>query len=261
MPTSELPNREMDFLSHFEELRMRLLWSLLAVVAAMAAGWFLFTPAFTLICAPILQGIRAQGGTVMTVGLTEALFTKLKLAGAMGLILASPFILWQLWAFIRPGLTAREQRVAAPIAPAICCLFLMGAGLAYLMMPKIVGFFLYYVKDYNIAGGDKVTPNLMLQDAINFPLKVMFAFGLGFQLPIVLIALVALRVMSPATLLRQWRMATFIIGVIAAVLTPTSDPFNWALMMVPLCILYFGTVLIAYRVVRPAPETEEVEDA
>ena len=93
----------------------------------------------------------------------------------------------------------------------------------------------------------------MLQESINFPLKVLFAFGLGFELPVVLVALVALRLLTPRTLLRQWRVALFVMTILAAVITPTADPFNWALLMMPLCVLYFGTVLIAHRLIRPAP--------
>ncbi|HOS44440.1 MAG TPA: twin-arginine translocase subunit TatC, partial [Armatimonadota bacterium] len=202
MPTRELPDHETDFLTHFAELRARLWWCVAAVAAMMGVGWFLFEPAYALLCGPVVAAVRAQGGTVMTMGLTEAFFTRVKLAGALGLILASPVILWQVWAFIRPGLTPHERRVAAPIAPAICLLFLLGAGLAYLLLPKIIAFFLSYVGD--LRG---VTPNLMLQDSINFPLKVLVAFGLGFQLPVALVALVALRLLTPRTLLRQWRIA------------------------------------------------------
>ncbi|OPZ87259.1 MAG: Sec-independent protein translocase protein TatCy [bacterium ADurb.Bin429] len=251
MPTREQPDHETDFLTHFAELRARLWWCVAAVAVMMGVGWFLFDSAYALLCGPVVAAVRAQGGTVMTMGLTEAFFTRMKLAGALGIIFASPIILWQVWAFIRPGLTARERRVAAPIAPAVCLLFLLGAGLAYLMLPKIIAFFLTYVQ-----GLQGVTPNLMLQESINFPLKVLFAFGLGFQLPVVLVALVALRILTPRTLLRQWRVALFVMTLLAAVITPTADPFNWALLMAPLCVLYFGTVLIAYRLVKPATEED-----
>lgn len=242
----------MDFLSHFEELRARLLWSLLTVAVAVAVGWALAKPAFNLLCGPIIAAVQTKHGLVVTGTITEAFFTKMKLAGVLGILLASPFVLWQLWLFVRPGLNARERRLAAPIAPVICVLFLLGAGLAYLMLPNIMGFFLSYVD--SLPG---VTPYYMLHDAIDFPMKVLLGFGIGFQLPVVLVALAALRVLTPAAMLRQWKIAVFVMAILAAVITPTGDPFNWALLMLPLLVLYFGTVLVAGRVFPPAPAGEE----
>ncbi len=252
MTTHTPPDRETDFLSHFEELRARLLWCLLALAAALAAGWLLTRPAFDLLCSPIIDAVRAKHGLVMTGAITEAFFTKLKLAALLGILFASPVLLWQAWLFVRPALTERERRAAAPIAPAICLLFLLGAGFAYLMLPNIMAFFLSYID--SLPG---VTPNLMLHDAIDFPMKVLLGFGIAFQLPVVLVALAALRVLSPAVMLRQWRPAVLALAILAAVITPTGDPFNWALLMAPLVVLYFGTVLVAARVFRPEPADGE----
>lgn len=247
MLTRHPDDRESAFTSHLEELRARLLASMLAVMVGIVAGWFLFPPAYRMVCQPIIEIVRAQGGTVMTLGLAESFFTRIKLASVLGLILASPFVLWQLWAFIAPGLTPRERRVAGPIVPVICLLFLLGAALAYLVIPKVAVFFLGYTLE-------SITPNLMFVDAINFPLKLMVAFGLGFQLPVVLLGLVLLRILTPRLLLRQWRAAILVIALLAAVITPTADPVTMLMLMLPMCLLYFGTVLIAYRVVKPEAE-------
>ncbi|HEY3417214.1 MAG TPA: twin-arginine translocase subunit TatC, partial [Armatimonadota bacterium] len=138
-------DREKDFLSHFEELRTRLLYGILAVFLGIIAGWLLYDYAYQFIAGPILASVWARQGEVITLQPAEAFFTKIKLSVALGIALASPVILWQLWGFVRPGLTPRERKAVAPLAPAICFLFLCGAGIAYLMLPRIMDFFLGYI--------------------------------------------------------------------------------------------------------------------
>ena len=233
----------MSMLGHLEELRRRLLWGLVLLLPALAVGWIFYPFYFPLITAPVVDAVLAQGGKVVMLQPGDAFFIRVKAAMAAALMLASPWMIWQLWLFIRPGLTQRERRGLAPLMPAICLLFLVGAGVAFLMLPAIMKFFLSFVPT-------EVVTMLDFQQAINLPLKIMFAFGLVFQLPILLLGLVLLRVISPQNLLAQWRVALVVLGIIAAVITPTGDPLNWSLMMLPLSVLYFGTVLLAFRIVR-----------
>jgi sec-independent protein translocase protein TatC len=97
-----------------------------------------------------------------------------------------------------------------------------------------------------------VNAKLDFQHSINFPLSIMLAFGLSFQLPIVVLGLVLLRVLTPTVLLAQWRTAVVALAVVAAVVTPTADPLTMTLLLIPLLALYFGTVLLAFRLVKPA---------
>jgi sec-independent protein translocase protein TatC len=241
-------------LPHLVELRSRIGYALLAVAVGIVAGWWLFPHAFHLVSGPVLRAVHAQGGAIFTLQPAEAFLTHVKLAVALGVTLASPFIVFQLWRFVRPGLTPQERRAAAPLAPLVCLLFLLGVVTAYLMLPTIMRFFLGFVPP-------GVAPNISYQESINLPLKVMLAFGLAFQLPVVLVGLVLVRVVTPAMLLARWRGAMVVLGIIAALITPTGDPYNWALMLVPLLVLYFGTVLMAYRFVPAAgpsaPTTSE----
>lgn len=230
-------------MSHYEELHRRLLSGVAALAVGIIIGWFLYPLAYQVIAAPILASTRAHGGMVITLQPGEAFFTRVKLSVMIGLALGSPVIIWQVWAFIRPGLTRRERRAIAPLIPAISILFLLGAGLAYLMLPEVMALLMGFVP----AG---VSPNIDFQNSINFPLKVMLAFGLAFQLPVVLLGLVALRILSPKLLLAQWRVAMVVLAVLAAVVTPTGDALNWALVMTPMVLLYFGSVLLAYRIQR-----------
>lgn len=228
---------------HLDELRTRLLVIIATLVTGSLAGWFTYPYLYRLLAAPLLAALRAHQGIVYTAHPGEAFFTQCKLSLVVGLVLASPVIVWQLWAFVKPGLTQREQRGIGPLMPAISLLFLAGAALAYFLLPTIMAFFTGYVP----AG---VSPNVAYENSITFPLKIMLAFGLAFQLPVLVLGLVALRVLTPQMLLQQWRGAVVALAVIAAVVTPTGDPFNWAIVMGPLLVLYAGTVLVAFWVTR-----------
>ena len=231
------------FLDHIEELRVRLGYAMLAVTVGIVIGWFLFPAAYALITAPIISSVKAHGGSIFTMQPSEGFFTRMKLSVVLGIALASPVIIYQLWAFIRPGLLKHERRAVTPLMPVISVLFLCGMGLAYLMLPAIIRFFLNYIPH-------EVMPNLTYQESINLPVKTMLAFGMAFELPVILIGLVAIEMLTPQMLLRQWRYAVVVIAFIAAIVTPTADPLNWSLMMVPLLLLYFGTVLVALRIVK-----------
>lgn len=243
MTTSARNEHQGDLLSHFEELRRRLLFAMLAVILGMVIGWFLYPFVYQLIARPVLAVVHAHGGRVFTLQPGEAFFTQVKLSIVLGVILSSPVVLWQLWAFVNPGLTPRERRAVAPLAPAVCGLFLFGSLFAYYFLTPVMTFF----QGFSPAG---VEFNLSYQHSIDFPLKIILAFGLAFQLPVVLVGLVLLRVLTPRALLRHWRYAILGLGILAAIITPTGDPFNWSLMMLPLLLLYFGTVLVSFRLVK-----------
>jgi sec-independent protein translocase protein TatC len=245
VPAARPPQSDpVAFTAHLEELRNRLLIVLTAVALGMVVGWVLYPVAYGLVAGPILEAIRAQGGLVMTRQPAEAFFTQLKLATALGVALASPVAIYQLWAFVRPGLTPQERRLAAPLVPAVSGLFLLGVALARLFFPPMMAF----LTGFTPAG---VVPNLDYQESILFPLKVMLAFGLAFQVPVVLLGLVALGILTPGQLLTHWRTAVVALSVVAAVVTPTGDPMSLMLLLVPLLLLYFGTILVARRLVRP----------
>jgi len=246
---------ETGYLTHLEELRNRLLWCLLAVVAGVTAAWFLARPAYFLLSGVVVSSVRDYGGLIITLHPAEFFVTQMKIAGVLGVILASPFVLWQLWAFVRPGLTPWERKVVAPVLPAIIMLFLFGAAVAWLMLPAIMHFFLGYSRTFDMA---RVT--VSFEQTIDFPLKIMLAFGISFQLPIVLLGLVWLRVFTAQTLLQHWRPALVILAVVAGVVTPTSDLLTMTCMLVPLLVLYFGTVWLAARIQKSYEDREKTED-
>ena len=151
------------------------------------------------------------------------------------MVLASPVILFQIWRFVTPGLKARERRYAVPFVSAAFVLFILGALTAYVTLPHALGFL-------KSVGG----PNLQaIYDPIPYLgliILMMTLFGLTFQFPVVLVSLELARVVTPAKLLRSWRWAVIAITVVAAVATPSSDPFSMLALAVPLVAFYFISI-------------------
>ncbi len=246
---------EDSVISHLNELRTRILYGLLTLAIGMVVAWMLYPTCYAFLSKAVQQSVAAHGGTIIFSNPIEPFMVRMTVSAVLGLVLALPVILWQFWLFIHPGLLPHERRVVAPIIPVVCLLFLFGAAIAYVMMPMIMAFFLCYTP----AG---VHPLIDFQQSITFPLKIMVAFGLGFQLPILVLTLVWLGVLSPALLRTQWRTAIFAVGVLAALITPTVDPLSWALLFVPLAGLYFVTLWFAERIHRagrsaPAGESSD----
>ena len=234
---------EQNIFSHLDELRRRVMYSVVAIAVGVLAGWFAYPYVFPLLAGPIIHSVLAHGGKLVTTHPADAFMLQMRLAAVLGLLLASPVVIWQLWLFIRPGLLPHERRAVTPLLPAFCGLFLLGAFVAYLFLLPMTDFFLSYVPSH-------VEMYIDFQQTIDLPLKLILAFGLTFQLPLLVLGLVWLRVLDAALLLSQWRVAVMIIAVIAAIITPTTDPLSMTLLMIPLVLLYFGTALIARRIHR-----------
>ncbi len=230
-----------DIIIHLNELRTRILWSLLFFAISVILCWFLFPYFYEYISAPVYMALKAQHGEVISTTTTGPLFTRLNVTAIAGIAVSLPFIIWQLWLFIRPGLHMHEQKAVGPFVPAIGILFLAGILLAYYMLPVTVSFLLSF---YPIG----IKPLIDYQHALEMPIKFMLSFGLAFQLPVILLGLIKLRIISADWLFQQWRIAIVVISVIAAVITPTPDPFNMSLVMIPLIILYFITAIFARRI-------------
>ena len=165
----------------------------------------------------------------------DGLSLRVKIALFGGLVLASPVILFQIWRFVTPGLKATERRYAIPFVLSAFVLFLLGAATAYITLPHALG----WLKS---VGG----PNLQaIYDPIPYLgliLLMMTIFGLTFEFPVVLVSLELARVVTPARLLQSWRWAVIIIVVVAAVFTPSSDPFSMFALAIPLVFFYFLSI-------------------
>lgn len=223
----------MDFWEHVEELRSRLLVALLALGAA-TAGSFLITERVIHLLADPAGSIEA----LQSIEVTENLSVFMRVSLLCGLIIAMPVILYELLAFITPGLKRGERRWAFAAIFFGTILFVSGAAFAYyVMLPASVTFLLEFLA---------VETKPRLSSYIQFITNLIFWMGVAFQFPILVFALVKLGVLSARTLAKGWRYSLVAIAVLAAMITPTIDPVNMALLMAPLFILYLLSVLVAY---------------
>ncbi len=235
----------MTLVEHLEELRRRLFIALGAIGLGSVVGWLLYDPVTTLILNPYCDYWQtipkdqrpAQDCALFFTGAIDAVVLKLKVVVFLGLFVALPVVLYELWAFIVPGLTRRERRMAIPFILSSVVLFALGAFVAYLTLPKALGFLLGFA-------GEPFTPLLTGGDFLTFVMLVALAFGVTFEFPIVLIFLTLVGVLSTQKL-RDWRrMAILIIAIAAAVITPSADPYSMLAMMIPMVLFYEAAIIV-----------------
>jgi len=238
----ELEDRPADLTEHLEELRTRLIRAFTGIFIGWVVGYVLFPVVYHVIAAPLQEPLRAVHGQTVFLHFADPFFLRLKLSFVVGLIFAAPYVTYQIWAFVAPGLTRSERRVVRMFIPFSGILFAMGVVLGYLLLPAAIRWFLSYLEDYGNA--------TLLQNPLSYVLlsvKILLAFGLSFQLPIVLIILAKLGLVTSRRLMAYWRHAVVIISIIAAVITPTNDPLSMTVMALPMVFLYFLTIGVVKR--------------
>ena len=245
--SAEQRSGTMTIIEHLEELRGRLVKSFAAIGLASIAGWFLYGPIVDLLKGPycdywetIPKEFRTTDGCVLFyLGPLDGVIIKLKIVVFLGLALSLPIVLYQLWAFIVPGLTDRERKLALPFVLSSTLLFAAGAWVAYVTLPKALQFLLGF------AGSCQLVPILDGSRYLSFFMLVALAFGLSFEFPILLIFLTFAGVVSSSKL-REWRrMALLLIAVFAAVITPSADPYTMLAMMVPMYLFYEAAIIVS----------------
>jgi sec-independent protein translocase protein TatC len=234
----------MTVIEHLEELRSRIIVSLVAVGLGSVVGWVFFHWIFGLLTDPYLKLCKAgvikspTGCKLVFTGVVEPFLIRFKVAVAAGLAIALPVLLYELWRFITPGLTKPERRLAVPFVASSLVLFVLGGWFAYLTLSKGLHFLLLFA-------GDSIVPLLTVDRYINFVIFMVLAFGLSFEFPLVLILLCWVRVLSSQRL-RQWRRwAVLFIAIYAAVITPSQDWFTMTAMMLPMYVFYELSILVA----------------
>jgi sec-independent protein translocase protein TatC len=241
----------MSLIEHLRELRHRLLICLWALVAGSIAGFFLYQPAMRLIRAPYCDFLRThpdkapfeEGCSLVFLGAIDGFLITVKVIMFLALIFALPVVLFQLWAFIVPGLTDRERRWAIPFVLMSLVLFLLGGLAAFLTLPKALGFLLS-------VGGDFVSPLLTVDKYVGFVIFTVLAFGLGFEFPILLISLSAAGVVSSDTMRTYRRYVVFGLAIFAAVITPSPDPVSMLALLIPLYLFYEGAIIVSRLIKR-----------
>lgn len=246
------PAGEMPFLDHLEELRWRILRSLAAVVVGFGLGLWLVQhfQLVNLLKQPIAPYLTGAGGKLIVTSPTDPVMIVFKLGFLVGLVLASPIILWQVWAFMAPALYAREKRALVPALFAGLVLFLAGAVLAYLfVVPQALRVLFSFQTE-------AIQPFITYDAYFDFVLQVVLALGLSFELPLGIILLAWLDVIGPAELARFRRFAVVGAFIAGALLSPGTDLVSMIMMTIPLLLLYeigyAGSVVIARRRRRKA---------
>jgi sec-independent protein translocase protein TatC len=230
---------EMTLVDHLEELRRRLLRSLLALLIAAAACLLAVKPLVRLLEVP------ASGIRFLQLAPGEFLFVSLKVAGYAGLTLALPWILFEALAFVLPGLTRRERRLVALAVAGSTLLFLAGLAFAWwALVPAALRFLVSY-------GADVVEPLWSIERYLDFVLLLMVATALAFQLPVLQLLLGALGILDAATMLAGWRWVVLVSAVAGAVLTPSTDPVTMLLLSGAITALYLIGVGLVALVGRP----------
>ncbi len=233
----------MPFLEHLEELRMRLIKSLLAVAFFTVLSWFFITPIFNFLVAPYKQAIvlanaqikdpaQAQALRLIYLNPTGGFMIFVKLAITVGILASIPVIVYQLWQFVAPGLLMREKRIVPWVVFFTTLCFLAGAMFCYFVVLKYgLGFLLTFQSEV-------LTPMVSIDEYFGFVTILLVVFGLVFEMPVIAYFLTKIGVLTPAFMRQKRRYGIVAIFVAAAVLTPSTDAFTMLLLAAPLLVLY-----------------------
>ena len=227
---------------HLEELRTRLVRSIWFIVIGWVIGWFLQTYVYDLFNDIAETGIKASGIDPKRyqeafTHFTQPFIFQMKMSFIIGLVLALPFVMIQVWGFIAPGLKESEKRPLKRIAPFSVFLFFLGVAFCWFCLPAAVSWFVGYLANYPGASLLQEPGTMVL-----FMVKIMLAFGIGFQLPVVVYGLGAIGLLSAQTLAKYWRHGTVFVFFLSAILTPSNDPLTMLMMAIPLSILFMISV-------------------
>ena len=228
----------MSLIEHLEELRRRLIVIVIAVLLAAVAGFVVAGPVLELLRAPLPDQFK----TLIFTGPADAFGVQLKIAGFLGIAIAMPVILFEVWRFVTPGLTARERRFIWPVILAALLLFALGLVIGYVIIPYALNFLLSF-------GGDTLTPLLTVDKYVGFVTTMMLAFGLVHEFPIVLIGLARVGILTHRRLAAQRRWAIVAIVLLAIVLTPGGDPISPLILSGVMFLLFEGSLLVI-RLIR-----------
>ena len=253
------PGKEMPFLDHLEELRRRLFWMAGAVLIGIVVAFVLLSKLdiIRLLERPILPLLHGQKLIYTHPGTSFHILLNASLV--LGIILASPVVVGQVWGFLSPALYSHEKKVVIPVLVAMVILFLLGISLSYFVVLPLTLQFLMSIES------TALTPMISATEYFDLAISMCLAFGLIFEVPIAVLALTALGIVTPAFLSKYRRHAIVICIVAAAFITPGADPYSLFALTIPLYLLYEVSVFVAFFVhrkrVRRAARREAEEAA
>lgn len=239
--------QKMPFIQHLDELRGTLLRSLIGLVVGVIVAAFFVNPILDFLTLPI-DGLK----NLHAIEITETMSVYMRVALLGGLILAFPWIVLQLLLFVGKGLKENERKGIYLALPIMAILFLSGVAFAYyVMLPASLGFF------RNILA---VTTSIRIKSYISFVTNLLFWIGVSFLIPLIFFILAKIGVVNARMLLKGWRVAIVAIAFLAAVITPTGDPINMLIFMLPLFVLYLLSILLSALAVKRPKTKAEKED-
>ena len=228
---------------HLGELRRRLVLCVVAVAVGATLAWFFYDQVVDFMVGPYRAFLHhhpsknISGGNLVTTGPLEGFTTRVKVSAYLGTIVAAPVWLWQLWRFVTPGLHKSERRYAGPFIASALLLFALGVTTAVLVFPKAI--------DWMISvSGAGIAPLFSPSKYFGLYALCCLVFGAAFTYPVILVFLELTRLIGSAQLRRWRRYAIVLILAVAAVITPSNDPFSFLAMAVPLLVFYEGSILV-----------------
>ena len=247
----------MNFLDHLKELRQKLIYSIIFFILSFIVSFYFSQSIFEFLAKPLTSILQDGNGLIYT-ALQEAFLTNVKVAFFTAAFISFPFLSFQIWSFISPGLLKKEKKISLPSLIAIPFLFLLGAAVVYYLISPIAWkFFL----SFQTSQADSI--NITLQAKMNEYLSLMmtfiFAFGLAFQLPVILLLLVRVGVLTIQQLVSFRKYAIVLAFIFAAIITP-PDPFSQISLALPVIILYEVSILISRFLSKKDKKKDKKED-
>ena len=241
--TNTAPAGHMTLWEHLAELRTRLFRVAIAVAVGALLGWFLYPYVLAILKHPFNE--VQPGQPFIATEPLQAFGLRLKMSAYIGIAVAMPVIVWQVWRFVTPGLYPHEKKYAIPFTVSAVVLFLGGAAVAYYVLNPTLEFL-------TTIGGSQIEPFYTADSYVTLIVWMMLAFGVGFEFPVLLVALQMIGVLTPKKLIQWWRQAIVVIAVIAAVITPSGDPISMIALAVPMLVLYVvsiavGAIILGFR--------------
>ena len=245
-PPALPPDGTMTLFEHLRELRYRLIVSALAIIAGMVVAWFFRYELLDILQRPYFQAIEAlkakhpdANTSLVNINLTSPLTLSLKVAALAGAIVTAPFWLYQLWAFVVPGLLAKEKKWALIFIAAATPMFVGGVVVAYFVLPKAITVLLSFTQS-------GVTNLQDINAYLSFLLRLMLVFCLGFLIPLIVLMLNIVGVIKAKQMAKYRSLVIFGTFVFGAVATPSTDPFSMLAVAAPMALLFLGAVVIAH---------------
>jgi sec-independent protein translocase protein TatC len=237
------PLPAMGFLDHLEELRRRIVYSIAAVAVGFFACWWKVERIYGVMQRPIMDALRANGMSEKLVYLnpTEPFNLYLKVAALAGLFLTSPFVLYQVWMFISPGLYRNEKRYVVPFMASTIALFSAGGYFGFkIVYPAALNFLISFGKQFQ--------PMITIKEYTELFLSIILGMGLIFEMPILVFFLALMGIVTAGWMWKNFRYSILIIFIVAAIVTPTTDILNMCIFAAPMIALYALSIGIAYMV-------------